>query len=88
MVRVLVMKLKQEDFLLRLSKNAFLDSLFGEVGWFFTHTKVYVSWCFVQYILFMYNKVWLKMLFFSAGDVYDYTGQRLEMNEVSLHMQI
>lgn len=43
MVRVLVMKLKQEDFLLRLSKNAFLDSLFGEVGWFFTHTKVYVS---------------------------------------------
>lgn len=72
----------------RLSKNAFLDSLFGEVGWFFTHTKVYVSWCFVQYILFMYNKVWLKMLFCSAGDVYDYTGQRLEMNEVSLHMQI
>lgn len=28
------------------------------------------------------------MLFCSAGDVYDYTGQRLEMNEVSLHMQI
>lgn len=93
MVRVLVIKCFSVEWswnknLLRLSKNAFLDSLFGEVGWFFTLTKVYVSWCFVQYILFMYNKVWLKMLFCSAGDVYDYTGQRLEMNEVSLHMQI